>query len=210
MLEKLFESVPRARLLRLFLRNIDIYFALPEIVTRSRLRRFEAQKELTKLLGLGLIKKRTAQIREGVVKKSRSSKKPNKITFKTKTAKVYYANPNFPVLKELQELIVKSSVASRKKLFDRIKKLGTMKLVTLSGVFLNNDRARTDLLIVGDGIKKGRLEKFLAEVESELGRSLRYTVMDTSEFKYRLDMYDRFLRDILEYPHEKLINRVHI
>lgn len=187
-----------------------MYFALPEIVTRSRLRSSEAQKELTKLLRLGLIKKRTAQIREGVVKKSRSSKRPNKIIFKTKTAKVYYANPNLPVLKELQELIVKLSVASRKKLLDRIKKFGTMKLVILSGVFLNNDRARTDLLIMGDNIQKSRLEKFLAEVESELGRSLRYTVMDTNEFKYRLDMYDRFLRDILEYPHEKLINRVHL
>lgn len=209
-MEKLFESVPRARLLRLFLRNTDIHFTFSEIVTRSRLRHSEAQKELVKLLNLGFIKKRTAQIREGIVKKSKSSKKPNKIIFKTKNAKVYCANLSLPVLKELQGLIIKSSVASRKKLFDRIKKLGTMKLVILSGVFLNNDRARTDLLIVGDNIKKWRLEKFLAEVESELGRSLRYTVMDTNEFKYRLDMYDRFLRDILEYQHEKLINRVHL
>ena len=51
---------------------------------------------------------------------------------------------------------------------------------------------------------------FLIRTESELGKSVQHTLMDTEEFRYRLDMYDRFLRDILEYPHEKLINKFDI
>ena len=85
-----------------------------------------------------------------------------------------------------------------------------MKLAVLSGVFINSDNARTDLLIVGDDVKKRALENFLGHTESDLGRPIQYTLMDTEEFRYRMDMYDRFLRDILEYPHAKLINRLDI
>ena len=127
-----------------------------------------------------------------------------------KKAVIFQVNSDFPLLSELHDLVIKSSVASRKKLLQQIKSLGRVKLAVLSGVFINSDNARTDLLIVGDDIKKSKLENFLARTESELGKSVHHTLMDTDEFRYRLDMYDRFLRDILEYPHEKLINRLEI
>lgn len=62
-------------------------------------------------------------------------------------------------------------------------------------------------MIVGDNIKKQSIEKFLVVTESELGKMLRYSVMDTKEFRYRMNVYDRFLRDLLEHDHEKLINK---
>ena len=78
----------------------------------------------------------------------------------------------------------------------------------LAGVFIGQENARTDILMVGEGITKTKLNQFLATTESEIGKTLHYTLMSTDEFRYRRDMYDRFLRDILEYPHEKLINRL--
>ena len=123
---------------------------------------------------------------------------------------VYYVDHDFRLFPELRDLITKDTVASRKKILLKVKRLGKIKLAILSGIFLNSDQARTDLLIVGDNIKKVRLEHFLAEIESEIGRSVQYTIMDTKEFAYRLNMYDKFLRDILEYPHEKLINKLKI
>ncbi|QQG45633.1 MAG: hypothetical protein HYW89_01795 [Candidatus Sungiibacteriota bacterium] len=209
-LEKLFESVPRVRLLRLFMRNPEAEFTFPDIVKRSQLRSRALRVELKKLLKIGLIKKKRAILRYEIVRKSRSRKKPPKIIIKTKRTQVFLTNQDFPFLKELQDLIIRATAASRKKLIRQIKGLGKIKLAVLSGIFINSDNSRTDLLIVGDGIKKSLMEKFLEQVESELGRSLQYTVMDTAEFKYRLDMYDRFLRDILEYPHDKLINKLHV
>ncbi len=208
-LEKLFESVPKVRLLRLFMRNPDVYFSFPEIYKRSQVKPRAAKKELAKLLKIGIAKTKIGYIREEIRRKSRSKKTP-KVIIKTKKARVYYADSRFELLDELRALVTKSAVASRQKLIKQIRGLGKMKLAIISGAFLNSDNSRTDLLIVGDHIKKKKLDNFLAEIESELGKSLRYTSMDTKEFKYRLDMYDRFLRDILEYPHKKLINTLRI
>jgi len=133
-----------------------------------------------------------------------------KITIKSKKAKVYFANKHFTLFTELQNLVTKSSVASKKEITNKIRTLGNVKLALVSGVFTNNENARTDLLIVGDRIKPGKINSFLSKIESDIGKSIHYTLMDTSEFKYRMDMYDRFLRDILEFPHEKLINKVNI
>jgi len=34
--------------------------------------------------------------------------------------------------------------------------------------------------------------------------------MNVQDFKYRKDMFDRFVLDILEFPHRKLINKLKI
>jgi len=65
-------------------------------------------------------------------------------------------------------------------------------------------------LIVGDGIKNKSLANFLKDLESEVGKEIDYVVLTTADFKYRYDMFDRFIRDILEKPHEKLINKLKI
>lgn len=203
-LEKLFESVPKARILRIFLRNPDENFTMPELVKRSGLRETQARKELAKLLKFGLLKSKFAQRVYELPPSENTLKKKRKII---KKERVYFVNFGFPVITELKNLVTKSSVTSHQKLLQKIKLLGKIKLAVISGILINNDHTRTDLLIVGDHIKKTKFNSLLEILESELGKSIRYTLMDSKEFKYRMDMYDRFLRDILEYPHEKLIDR---
>lgn len=212
-LERLFESVPKVRLLKLFMRNAESQFTFPEIIKRSQLRTQSARKELNKLLKWEIVKTKVVPLKYEIIKKGRSRKKLSKVIVKTKKTRVFYSNPEFKLLPELRDLISKASVATRGKLLRQIKTLGNVKLCIISGIFLNsndNNNSRTDLLLVGDHVKRRKLDSFLAGIESELGKTLRYTLMDTEEFKYRLDMYDRFLRDILEYPHEKLVNKLHI
>lgn len=198
-LEKLFESVPKVRILRMFLRNLHNSFTFPEIVKRTQVEANSAKVELGKLMKIALIKKGVTTVK---IKKGKK--------FKYKKTKVYYSNPDFDFLKELGELINKSSVASRKKILQEVKGLGGIRLAVASGIFKNDENSRTDLLLVGNNIKRGKLKIFLSRTESNLGRPLRYTLMSIEEFKYRLNMYDRFLRDILEYPHEKLINKINL
>ena len=210
-LEKLFESVLKVRLLRLFVRNVEEHFTLPEIVKKTQaIRGRQIRRELGKLLKLGVVKTKIEYFKEEIRKKSRLGGKTRKIIIKTKKARVFYTNPEFKLLDEMRALITRASVAPRGQLLPQIRGLGGVKLCVISGVFLNSENSRTDLLLVGDNIKKRRLDGFLAKIESEIGKSLRYTVMDTAEFKYRRDMYDRFLRDIMEYPHEKLVNKLHV
>ncbi len=190
-LEKLFDSVPKARILRIFMQNPDQSFTFEMIVQKNNVKSAQARKEINKLLKVGIIFEKKASIK------------------KVKTI-VYTANQNFEIFQELRNLIIKSSVASKKNLLQRLKKLGRIRLAMIAGTLINNDRGRTDLLLVADDITKGKLERFLSELESEVGKQVHYTLMTKDEFTYRINMYDRFLRDILESPHEKLINRLNI
>lgn len=196
-LEKLFGSVPRIRLIKLFVRNPGVGFTLAGVLKKSQCKSPSVRPELRKLEEIGLIKKRVA------TPKIPGTRKPKKTL-------IYYTNEAFPLLEELRNLIAKYSFTYRKSLLKKVHELGKVKLAVISGIFINSDRSRTDLLIVGDNLKRGRMDKFLSHLELELGKSLQYTVMDSKEFEYRKTMYDRFLRDILEFPHEKLINKIKI
>lgn len=210
-LQTLFESQAKIRLLRLFLQNPERSFMVQEIEQSIQFKRVSFFRDLHKLIKAGLVKEKQGIMRDE--KKDTPSSAKNKRRPRTKKIKkvLYYSvNLEFPVFSELYNLIIKSSTASRKKLLGHIKHLGKIRLAILSGIFLNDDASRLDLMIVGDDIKKRSLERFLALTESELGKTLRYSVMDTDEFRYRMNMYDRFLRDILERDHEKLINKLDI
>ena len=206
-LEKLFESPAKVRVLRLFLRNPDFMFTVPDLTRSTQLKTSQAKRELKKLEKLGLLKKKISSFKEEIPVKSRRHRK-NKIIFKKKL--VYFINQEFILYKTLRDLIAVASQPSQKRLAEKIKRLGAIKLAVVAGIFISNDNSRADLLIVGDNIKKKKMEKLLADIESETGKALNYVFMETGEFKYRMNMYDRFLRDILEFPHQKLINRLNL
>lgn len=194
--------MPRARILRLFMRNPDERFGFDTLVSRSQTRPGATRQELKKLLRFGVIL-------QGVERVLAPKKRAGKARFRA--VPVYYANGDFVAFRELRDLIGRASVAPRKEILRQLNGVGRIKLAVLSGVFTNNgDSARIDLLIVGDNLNRRKLSLFLAHTESELGKSIRHTIMDIEEFRYRVDMSDRFLRDILEYPHEKLINRLNL
>lgn len=186
-LDALFDSPIRVRLLKLFLFN-------PE-------RNFDA-KTVVKILNVasGLIGshfKKLSQARFIIPKKI-----DGKQIFKTNKSFVFY--------EELKELIAKASPASKEKMLKRLKGLGAIKLAVLAGIFLNLDNSHADLFLVGDKIKSSKFDRFLKELEAEVGKEINCALMTTKEFNYRYNMYDRFVRDILDFKHEKLINKLKI
>ncbi len=196
-LEQLFDSPIKVRLLKLFLRNTDRSFSLKDIIVRIRSNGGLAKKQINGLCGIGFLK--CKKINKAIRKKDEILK-PG----------IYYSvDSNFEFFTELSNLVLKSSPASKEKLLEAIKRLGRIKLAVLAGVFLNNSNNRTDLLLVGD-INRKKLEVFLSNLESEVGKEIVYSVMHLKEFDYRHQMFDRFIRDILEQPHEKLINKLKI
>ena len=83
-----------------------------------------------------------------------------------------------------------------------------MKLIVLAGVFLQQEDSRVDILIVGDEVKKKAVENTLRSIEAEVGKELSYALFETPDFLYRLSVYDKFVRDILDFPHEKIMNKI--
>ena len=199
-LEKLFDSPMKVRLLKLFLRNDGIFFSIEDMVSKIHISARYARKEVAKLNDINFFKTKTIKI------KIKYGLKKTKV----KKAIVYGVNHNFVFYPELKNLVSKSNPASEDNLKMGIQKIGKVKLVILSGLFINSESSRIDLVIVGESISQKKLERFLSNLEAEVGKDIRYVVLTTEEFNYRLSMFDRFLRDVLDYPHKKLINKLKI
>ena len=145
-----------------------------------------------------------------------SKKYKKKRTVKQAAAdRVFYSlNSEFEFFEELKSLILKSSPAEKDKMIKKISGLGRIKLAVVAGVFSSsNDSsafngADVDLFIVGDSVDKSKLRNFLKSLEAEVGKEIRFGLMEKDEFEYRYGMFDRFVRVLLEGPHEKLINKL--
>jgi hypothetical protein len=191
-LEALFDSPAKVRLLKLFLRNPDKFFHEREIAKRVQSDSRLVRRQIGGLLAINFLRKRR------VAKNKKDTRKG-----------IYYsANPDFDFYNELRSLVLKSSPASKEKILKNVLKLGRIKLLLLAGIFLNSDNSRVDLFIVGDGIKQVKVNPFLKNLESEIGKEIGFAVMNTKEFYYRFHMFDRFVHDIMEKPHEKLIDKL--
>lgn len=186
-LEKLFDSKARVRILRLFLNNSEEKFLFPEVSSRVKMNSKSVRKEVNNLAKIGFLK----------------IKRVNK--------KVYYlANPKFILYDELKNLIFKGNPASGKDIAKKAKDIGQVKLVLISKSLINSEKGRVDILVVGEHLNKNKLKKLLNNIESEIGRGISYAAMDSEEFNYRRDMFDKFILDILEGPKEILIDKLKI
>lgn len=187
-LEKLFDSPAKLRLLKLFLRNPGESFTLAEIRRRTMVETAAVKAQLQKLQDMRLVS---------------ATKKRGQNEY------LYAINPSFIFYDELQNLILKSSPADEDKIATRIRNMGKVRLVILSGIFMKPDRenSRTDILVVADAISEQRFKNYIRQLEAEAGVEIQYTILATEEYEYRTKMFDRFLRDILEKPHKVVVGR---
>lgn len=201
-LSKIFGGISKVKIMRLFLFSESAAFDIDDVVERSRIKKIDARKELAMLTKIGFLKKKTFS--KKILKKSR--KKDAKPTFIKKQTLGWVLNKRFDLVGPLQVLLIETDLVNEKDLIKRIKKTGSIKMILLSGLFTRDDARKLDLLIVGDRIKKESLEKEISIIESEIGHELRYTFFDKAEFDYRVSMYDKLIRDVLENEHITLLN----
>jgi hypothetical protein len=180
-LSKILGNEARVKIMRLFLLNRGKGFTIKEVVKRSRVNPNTVRSEIRLLSLVNFIKKH-------------SSAKPE-----------WYFNSAFKYGGEFEDLLVRSDTLNKEKILENFKKAGRVKLIVISGVFIKNHDSRVDLLIVGDKMKRGKIEEGVRRLEAEIGAELVYAIFETKEFLYRLNMYDKLVRDILDYPHEVLL-----
>lgn len=201
-LGKLFSSEALVKLMRLFLMNPNEIFETGEITRRTRVNSRKAKYEINLLNRVGFIKSGVKQV-EIVFGRAKKTK--------LKKVRGWALNPDFALLPQIQNLVLNAAPIARDKLLKKFKGLGLrLKLIVLSGAFIDKPDSRVDVLVVGDSISRTRLESILKSVESAIGKELNYAFFQTEEFLYRISMYDQFLREILEAPHEKLLNKLNI
>lgn len=111
--------------------------------------------------------------------------------------KYYCINKDFVLYPELKSLILKSHLLIEKNFVARIKKLGAIDLLILTGKFVGRPASVVDLLVVGK-INRGELARLAKGLEKELCEEINYSAMSRQEFKYRKDITDKFLYSILD------------
>ena len=199
-LAQLFGSATRVKLMRLFLFNPEVAFSLAESSRRVKALSTETRKEITRLIAAGVVKKRSV-VREVAPKRGKGSvKKIHELG--------YGLDAKFLYLQSLKNLLITVSLHADDSLVKKIGTVGKVKLLIVSGVFIQEWDTRVDLLIVGDDLNTVRLEALMKTIESETGKELTYSAFNTEDFEYRLGIHDRLIRDILDAPHTTLVDKI--
>ena len=174
MLDHIFGSRTRVKLLRIFLTNPDNNYYVRELTRKIKERINSVRRELDNL------------------------EKIEMITHHDDGQKKYYkVNTNFILYPELKALILKSQLIVERNLSKSLKQIGQISYLVLTGIFTGIPEAQTDILIVGK-INRGKLKRLAQQFNKDLDQHVRYTVMTKKEFEYRNDLTDKFLYTILE------------
>jgi len=200
-LESLFGNGEKMRVIKLFLFNHDKAFDTAEVAERAKISQGIVRREVSNLEKIGFIRPRsyTKEIR---VQKNR------RMVLAKKKSLGFSLNYNFRYLEPLYKFLSESNMFSEEDMVRDISKALRLDLLIVSGVFMKETDSRVDLLIVGDKINQDLLEKTIKDIEARFGRELTFAVFNTQDFKYRISVFDRLIRDILDYPHRKLVNKL--
>lgn len=186
-LAKLFGSAARMKLLRLFLFNDDTSFTADDAAYRARVGKDVARKEIALLVSIDLLKKKTGA--KGVT---------------------YQAERQFSHYEPLVSFLRDTTAIGDKEVLATFKKTGTLRLVLLSGLFTGAIESKVDVIIVGDRLDEKSIAAAVRMIEAEIGRELRYAAFPTEEFRYRVGVYDRLIRDAFDYRHRILLDKIGI
>jgi hypothetical protein len=189
MVEQLFGSKTRVKLLQLFYSNPNRAFYVREITRKIDEQINSVRRELANLLSIGII----------------NSENTNNRLY-------YEVNQDYEFFKPLQmifgSLPATKATPKQKGSPDQemLKALGSVDLALYTGQFTRDESAGIDLLIVGS-VNQNKLDKFVAELEAKEGKEIRYVLMPTQEFSYRRQINDRFISDVLAAKKQVLIDK---
>lgn len=185
MIDALFSSKTRVKLLYLFYTNPDRPFYVREITRKIDEQINSVRRELANLLSVGLIT---------------SVETDKKLFYQVDKTSQYYQP--FVMLFGKDKASSASDVQSSKSdLVGRFRELGSLKLALIGGKLVHGSHSPVDVLLVGSFVK-ARVARCIKELESEEKVSLNYSTLTIADFTYRRQVRDRFLNDILSARHQ--------
>ncbi len=191
MIEQLFGSKTRVKLLQLFYSNPNRSFYVREITRKIDEQINSVRRELSNLLSIGII------------------------TSDNTNNKLYYeVNQKYEYYRPLQEIFgggVKKAtkrVAVDQDLTETdndLKSVGHIDLAVYTGQFTRDNSSGIDFLVVGD-INPTALQKYVDDLEAKEGKTIRYTSMSLPDFRYRKQIHDRFAVGVIQSKKQVLVD----
>ncbi len=173
MLDQLLGSRTRSKVLRLLLTNPAKSYFVREISRKIHEHMNSVRRELLFLTQVGIV---------------RATGEGQK--------RYYQAATEYALYPELKALVFKAQVMQEQELLAAIQKSGRIHLLVLTGFFVGQNDAATDILIVGT-VNRQKLQRLIKSFQEHFDRDIHYTVLTRQEFEYRHSVTDRFLYTIL-------------
>ncbi|HEX4773932.1 MAG TPA: transcriptional regulator [Candidatus Saccharimonadales bacterium] len=194
MIEQLFGSKTRVKLLQMFYSNPNRSFFVREITRKIDEQINSVRRELSNLLSIGII------------------------TSDNTNNKLYYeVNQKYEYYEPLQQIFgggIKKNLGKKTTSVDEdgdgivdadLKSVGHVELAVLTGQFTRDEATGIDFLVVGD-VNPNALQKYVDDLEARESKSIRYTVMSPSDFRYRQQIHDRFAVSIMNAKKQVLVD----
>ncbi len=194
MIDALFGSKTRVKLLHLFLNNPGKSFYVREITRIIDEQINSVRRELSNLLSVGVITSSTAD---------------NKLYYEVNQHYENYA-PFRDIFYDGEDKI-KNTNSSAADTVDQpwtqevSRTMPGARVVIAAGILVEGSISDLDLLIVGAPPTKA-VKKAIDVVEASVNRPINYTLMPYDEFYYRLSVRDRFISGIMTSKHQVIVD----
>lgn len=181
MIDALFGSKTRVKLLHLFLTNPDKSFYVREITRLIDEQINSVRRELANMLTVGIIVSDSAD---------------NKL--------YYEVNQQYEHYVPLRQIFGRAgreagSHSKKESIFpwkDELAKLPGLRVAIAAGVLVRGSASPVDLLLVGSA-PSAKVAALIKKIEKQEGRELNYAVLPYDDFYYRLSVRDKFITEIM-------------
>jgi len=188
MIDALFGSKTRVKLLHLFLNNPGKAFYVREITRLIDEQINSVRRELSNMLEVGIITSDNAD---------------NKLYYQVNQRYDYYVP--FRAIFADEQMTPEPESKTSELWHQRLAELPGVRLILSAGVLVKGSASKVDLLLVGD-VPMVKLKNTIKQIEKSEGRELNYSVLSYDDFYYRLSVRDKFITEILSGKHAVLLD----
>lgn len=195
MIDALFGSKTRVKLLHLFLNNPGKSFYVREITRKIDEQINSVRRELSNMLEVGIITSDSAD---------------NKLYYQVNQRYDYFVplkaifGDSTPTAKVSAD--VKIDETTGDKYQPLLSDITGLRLALLSGVLVKGSSSSVDVLLVGN-VAHNKVKAVMGEIEKGEGREINYCVIPYDEFYYRLSIRDKFITEIINSKHSVVIDK---
>lgn len=194
MIDKLFGSKTRVKLLHLFMNHPGQSFYVREITRLIEEQINSVRRELSNMLEVGVITSDTAD---------------NKLYYQVNQRYEFYTAlraifAGEPV--QAEQAGSKNADGVHEQHVAIIGEIPSLRLALFSGVLVKGSTAPVDILLVGN-VSAPKVKSAIAMIEKLEGREINYTVLPYDEFYYRLSVRDKFITEVLAGKHSIALDK---
>ena len=187
MIDSLFGSKTRVKLLYLFLNNLEKSFYVREITRMIDEQINSVRRELANMVSVGIVKQDAID------------------------NKLYYSvNEDYPYVKPLMVIFSDKNNDDKKPASasweDSIKRIRGLKIAITAGKLDIGSIASVDLLLVGDNMSALAIKNLIKRIEKAKKSEINYAIMTYDDFYYRMSVKDRFIMDMIRNKHSVLLD----